>query len=234
MRNLISAAALIAAALGGATAASATDMHYRYDNAGHANTQTYSFTVTQTGAVTIYTMPSTGYYESTLGVKVNGQTVLDGILPLGSTSPDFHATTLGNFNAGDEIEFFLNVYDRDAAGTHLGTYYSDVADNADGLNHIFANTSPGEPWIGVPSGVFFGFEDTTTGDNRGDNNYNDYTFVGANLTIGAPIPHHPTGGGGDDSNLPAVPEPASWAMMVAGFGLAGAAMRRSRPARAFA
>jgi hypothetical protein len=232
MRNLISVAALIAAALAG-TAASATDMHYRYDNAGHANTQSYSFTVTNTGAVTIYTMPSTGYYESTLGVKVNGQTILNGILPLGSSSPDFRPTVLGNFNAGDEIEFFLNVYDRDAAGTYLGTYYSDVADNADGLNHLFAGLYPGEPWIGVPGGLFFGFEDTTTGDNRGDNNYNDYTFVGANLTLGAPIPHLPPVTGGDDATLPAVPEPASWAMMVAGFGLAGAAMRRRRSAVAF-
>ncbi len=33
----------------------------------------------------------------------------------------------------------------------------------------------------------------------------------------------PTGGG-------AVPEPASWALMIAGFGLAGAALRRGRPA----
>ncbi|MGH6781646.1 MAG: PEPxxWA-CTERM sorting domain-containing protein, partial [Sphingomonadaceae bacterium] len=28
-----------------------------------------------------------------------------------------------------------------------------------------------------------------------------------------------------------VPEPASWAMMIAGFGLIGAALRRYRPGR---
>jgi len=37
-----------------------------------------------------------------------------------------------------------------------------------------------------------------------------------------------------NASLGAVPEPASWAMMVAGFGLAGAAMRRRRTAVAFA
>ena len=36
------------------------------------------------------------------------------------------------------------------------------------------------------------------------------------------------------SSLAAVPEPASWAMMVAGFGLAGATMRRRRSAVRFA
>jgi hypothetical protein len=34
--------------------------------------------------------------------------------------------------------------------------------------------------------------------------------------------------------LSAVPEPASWAMLIAGFGLTGAAMRRRRPAMASA
>jgi len=34
----------------------------------------------------------------------------------------------------------------------------------------------------------------------------------------------------DSVAMPAVPEPASWAMMIAGFGLVGAAMRRRRHA----
>lgn len=36
----------------------------------------------------------------------------------------------------------------------------------------------------------------------------------------------------DETFLPGVPEPATWAMMVAGFGLIGAAVRRGRTARA--
>ncbi|MFQ3665705.1 MAG: PEPxxWA-CTERM sorting domain-containing protein [Sphingomonadaceae bacterium] len=37
--------------------------------------------------------------------------------------------------------------------------------------------------------------------------------------------------GGD---TPAIPEPASWAMMIAGFGFVGSALRRRRPARSLA
>jgi hypothetical protein len=39
---------------------------------------------------------------------------------------------------------------------------------------------------------------------------------------------------GDFAANPAIPEPATWAMMIAGFGLVGAAMRRQRPATATA
>jgi hypothetical protein len=40
-----------------------------------------------------------------------------------------------------------------------------------------------------------------------------------------PLPPVPPGGGGDP---PAVPEPASWALFIAGFGLTGAMLRRRR------
>ena len=44
----------------------------------------------------------------------------------------------------------------------------------------------------------------------------------------------PGPGGGTGGGTGAVPEPASWAMMIAGFGLVGASMRRRRPAVASA
>ncbi|MDP3747181.1 MAG: PEPxxWA-CTERM sorting domain-containing protein [Phenylobacterium sp.] len=34
----------------------------------------------------------------------------------------------------------------------------------------------------------------------------------------------------DQGSLPGIPEPSTWAMMIAGFGLAGSALRRRRPA----
>lgn len=60
-----------------------------------------------------------------------------------------------------------------------------------------------------------------------------FTFVGTGhdtLTLTATVP----GNGGvffDDVRVSgAVPEPAAWSLMIAGFGLTGAALRRRRPA----
>lgn len=39
----------------------------------------------------------------------------------------------------------------------------------------------------------------------------------------------PGGGGGGETPLPAVPEPATWTMMLLGFGLLGSALRSRRP-----
>ena len=36
----------------------------------------------------------------------------------------------------------------------------------------------------------------------------------------------------DDFHMDLVPEPSTWALMIAGFGLAGAALRRRRAATA--
>lgn len=50
------------------------------------------------------------------------------------------------------------------------------------------------------------------------------TLTQTPVTIEWPIP----GGGGGGGGTGVVPEPASWAMLIAGFGLTGAAMRRRR------
>ena len=49
-------------------------------------------------------------------------------------------------------------------------------------------------------------------------------LIGGGVTVGADPSHHP------DPLPSAVPEPATWAMMLFGFGLIGFMMRRRRPA----
>lgn len=85
------------------------------------------------------------------------------------------------------------------------TFYSGPANrNSDGVFHA---TATGDNL------VFVAFEDKLNG---GDRDYNDFTFQVSNANTGA------------------VPEPASWAMMISGFGLVGGAMRARRRSVSFA
>jgi hypothetical protein len=215
------------AALFAGTAASA-ESGYRYQKAGQVNAVTYTFSALADGDLTLYTMNGTGSYLSTLGIKVNGQTIASGVLPSGSQI--FVPTTFGKVAAGDKIEFFLDTYNRDATNSYIGTYSSDPTANAGGLQHVFASVHIPEPWIGVPEGTFVAFEDTDSSDSQGDLNYNDYAFVAPNLTFTSTA----MGAGTPSIDAPATspaPEPASWAMMLIGFGAVGGALRGHRRVR---
>ena len=62
----------------------------------------------------------------------------------------------------------------------------------------------------------------------------DFTTTGGALTFAAIGVSDSYGGYLDDitiSSVASVPEPASWALMIGGFGLTGAALRRRRAAR---
>ena len=229
--RLMFLAAAIAAILAGASAAQAET--WDYAQAGTQNAARYSFKATADGPLKAYFMPSTGYYHSALGVKVNGVEIGSGALAMGVTD-NFMPYTFGNVSTGDKIEFFIDTYDAGAGNAYMGRYFSTVADNADGLQHIWAAPHFDQWYLGpegVPQGLFIGFEDTTTGDVRGDLNYRDYTFVVPNVAVSTPLLSAP-GDLDPSSNLElgAVPEPASWAMMVGGFGVMGAALRRRRRA----
>lgn len=85
-------------------------------------------------------------------------------------------------------------------------FYSDSALNSDGINHVWFTVYGGDAF--VPAGFNLAFEDLRGG---GDFNYFDHSFV---IGVGN------------------VPEPASWLMMVAGFGLVGVSLRRRKVATA--
>lgn len=137
-------------------------------------------------------------YESVLGVKVNG--VDRGLGLSNQVATPGQLFNFGPVSAGDSLEFYLNVL------TTGLTFSSNKASNADGVSHIFSTAYAGGDF-GIPAGTYFGFEDL---ENGGDFNYQDYQFVVLNR------------------ELPAVPEPATWAMMIIGFGVIGASMRSRR------
>lgn len=182
-------------------------------------------------------------------MKRNRGVLTCGILALGLTAPAHSAAIIGGpifvASTGDVIATFLgadagfesqlglvggpsNIFDNKtsaigstfnlgsfAAGTQLtfslfvvntgNTFFSGPASgNPDGVAHASVDTSS--------TGTLASFEDTFGG---GDRDYNDLRFSFTNTT-------------------PGVPEPASWAMFIGGFALAGSAMRRRRVNVSFA
>jgi hypothetical protein len=158
-----------------------------------------AFVSTGSGDVTAWFAGFDAGYSSTIGMAVNGVLGSTFCLPNKTTSVGT-SCLLGSVMKGDTIEFVLRV-------ANTGIDYSTTASkNPGGLNHAWSTPYAGGDF-GIPAGIFVGFEDLP---NLGDRDYNDHRFV---------------------FNFPgaaAVPEPATWAFLIAGFGLVGAAVRRRR------
>ncbi len=91
-------------------------------------------------------------------------------------------------------------------------FFSKRSLNPDGITHIFSAPCAGglvDPGGIIPAGTFMGVEDLLGG---GDADYDDLKYVFTNLSRGV------------------VPEPATWALLIAGFGLVGWSLRRRRAA----
>jgi hypothetical protein len=193
-----------------ASAASAITPLVPYLTRGTENPVEYNFTAASTGSITAYYAGSTAGFSENLGLMINGvKTDVTGLN--NKTSVVGNLLDLGTAKAGDKLTFFIDVL------TTKTSYYSDKSLNSDGVNHVFSAAYGGSAL--VPAGTYVGFEDMWRG---GDFNYFDMSFVFQNVAAIDVTP--------GNSNVGGVPEPSSWAMLIAGFGLTGAAMRRRRTA----
>ncbi len=189
-------------AIGTATAAQAALPVY--PSSGTVNPVDYAFTAAATGNIVAYFAGHSAGYTNFLRLEVNGvDTGLEGLnnqITAPGTSFDF-----GPVNAGDQLVFKIRV-------SNTGNYfYSKRSMNADGITHIYSDSYAGGDF-GIPAGVYVGFEDILNG---GDKDYDDLRFVFTNVA---------------GQEVPGIPEPATWAMMITGFGLAGLSARRRRRA----
>ncbi len=172
-----------------------------YADPGTANPQVYTFTAASTGDLVAYFTGLRAAFTNILGLSLNGgpgqlSTINSQISPAGASF------NFGPVSAGDTLAFYIDVN----AGEF--TWFSTPSLNADGANHVFSAAYGGGDF-GIPAGTYVAFEDLSASGT--DYNYNDIGFVFANTRTEVTA---------------AVPEPATWMLMIAGFGLVGAAMRR--------
>lgn len=164
------------------------------------------------GVVWAYFLGKKAAYHSVISLKVNGITTVESPIFPNNTTPIGTKTKLGTVSAGDLLELVLTI---NAPGDVAGTQISSNRDNnTDGAVHIYA-TPYGGGDFGIPLGsyIYVGFEDIVgirDANYKNDWDYDDHRFA---LRI-APVP-----------------EPATWAMMLGGFGLVGLSLRRRKTLR---
>lgn len=138
------------------------------------------------------------------------------------------ANSYGLFGPGSEILL------RKEFSTLLGTSYSfsfDVVGIGSGiekLEYVFGG-SPNE--VMVEGSNDLGNVRTIFGTFSGTGIFTELFFVNTgNSLVDVMIDNVVVSAVRSEPPVPAVPEPASWAMMIGGFGLAGASLRRRRAA----
>jgi len=174
-----------------------------YGSPGSANPTTYSFVKSGDGDLVAFFVGETASLTNLLGVIAGGVDLGTGLsneVPLGTSF------NYGFVADGTELVFYIETSDSDR-------FSSIAADNPGGLNHVFASAYAGGDTVGIATFtpgtyVYVGFEDLPGG---GDLDYDDIQFVFEN-TLQTGI----------------IPEPASWALLISGFGLVGIAARRRR------
>lgn len=221
--NFVKGFAVLASLAIGGAASAATLYQQNWDGSGDAyasqnDTQggngNYAtvydnFTLGSAATITGLTFKG-GYFNPTQQGNITGFTI--GIYSSNAGQPGSALATFNIPGTGGESGCAI------AAGRSLACDYS-VAIN-------FAAAGGTEYWLSVVSDVGYppqwGFETGTGGDGV---SYQD--FFGARSPVNSDMAFALTGSG-------AVPEPATWAMMILGFGVVGAATRRKRNAMLFA
>jgi hypothetical protein len=163
-----------------------------------------------------------------------------------STGDNNGANNLHTIDNHDGVEFLLFQFDRNVriAGATLNTY--SVAGSSD--NDAYVSTGmTALPWTSTinlatnaaitTALISNGMSIKNASGNPAVRSFAAYTQTGNIWLIGADFFNTDGADGFKLTNLivtPAVPEPATWAMMLAGFGAVGAAVRRRRPTAALA
>ncbi len=176
------------------------------------------------------------------GFLVGDANVYGGAGGTGKFGTVYNTTTIQLSSAVDYAGLWASAIDGDfstSAGNSVALYNGDTLVGSFALKPLLADAgsaywgNPNAPWTGQDNWepfAFFNFTSTTAFDRIDLIQNGGGGFELDNVTIGNVLLR---GGHGENSTA-AVPEPASWAMMLAGFGLVGGTMRARRRAVRFA
>jgi len=232
MKIIIAAGALLAATLSTGAAAQVSLTNGSFEQVG----QLYSPAIgglfeasgwTNTSGLNIQASSALAGVEGTPAAAATGAR----FLRLVSDNPDPQNTgtiyqNLGTIVAGRAYTITGDAFGGDSINNLWGGLFS-LSSGAGGTGDVYASTG-------------------VTGLARGASTSFSFSFAGTRATAGQSVflnlvaapsgPGQDIRGGVDNLQLSvaAVPEPASWAMMIGGFGLAGGTLRRRRIRVAFA
>ncbi|WP_404713593.1 PEPxxWA-CTERM sorting domain-containing protein [Sphingomonas sp. MMS24-J13] len=226
------AASLIGAALI-ATAAPAVTVTAAYEAAGVQQTSralagkevaTFDTMSGWVGSGNIFTGPISGTIANG-GFNIGGANVYGGAGGTGNFATVYNTTTIKLSQAVNYAGLWASAIDGDFAnsqGNTVALYSGDTLLGSFALMPLLTHVSnayygnPNANFSGMDSGepyAFFNFDSTTKFDRIDITQNGGGGFELDNITIG---------------NIGAVPEPASWALMILGFGAIGALLRSSR------
>jgi hypothetical protein len=229
---MLAAAAVIGASLI-STAASAVIATAAYESAGVQQTTrqvagkeiaTFDSMSGWVGSGNIFTGPISGTITNG-GFNVGGANVYGGAGGTGNFATVYNTTTIKLSQAVNYAGLWASAIDGDFSNTQGNTvalYSGDTLLGSFALMPLLRNVSsnyygnPNANFSGMDSGepyAFFNFDSTTKFDRVDIVQNGGGGFELDNITIG---------------NIGAVPEPASWALMILGFGTIGALLRSSR------
>ena len=164
---------------------------------------------------------NTAIYKAVSGSVVYDTAMVPGS---GSLSIALGSTADGAFNFKAGTIFNIDRGDLATGGVAMIRFKNG---NFNGLDFTSDFSDAGKDYRYVISGGTWSISELFGGGVTGDIKASGYVNLGAaGLTNIRPYVEGPVGG--------AVPEAATWAMMIAGFALAGAAMRQRKLAVAFA
>jgi hypothetical protein len=155
---------------------------------------------------------------------------------------------VGNLNGAGQFSGPDSIYANGASGEYFTSFGDDLVSTIQAaIGSAFSNYNNVTLQVLGAEGVAVSFTPNTftgTYDRSVDRNFGfDLTFTGLtaglhNFTINALVDGGIVASSSQSINVldlgGAVPEPASWAMMIAGFGLVGGAMRRRGERLAYA